>query len=144
MRRFLGLALLAPLLAGCGWLGGWAPYSSSTHSTGPVRVVPATTPDVARWKRVEHLPASALPGARLFATAGCTACHTYAGGGSRNLNAPDLTAIGRRGLGIRFEIAHLECPACANPGSPMPPFSALGKRRLRQLAVFLEASKRTH
>jgi cbb3-type cytochrome oxidase cytochrome c subunit len=144
MRRLLGLALLAPLLAGCGWFGGWAPYSSSTHSTGPVRVVPAPAPDVARWKRVEHLPAAALPGAGLFATAGCTACHTYAGSGSRNLNAPDLTAIGTRHLGIHFQIAHLECPSCVNPGSPMPPFKSLGKARLLRLAVFLEASKGTH
>jgi mono/diheme cytochrome c family protein len=92
----------------------------------------------------EHLPASALPGARVFAIAGCTACHTYAGSGSRNLNAPDLTAIGTRHLGVHFEVAHLKCPSCLNPGSPMPPFASLGKRRLHQLAVFLEASKGTH
>jgi hypothetical protein len=30
-----------------------------------------------------------------------------------------------------------------NPGSPMPSFP-LGKKRLHQLAVFLEASKGTH
>ena len=28
-----------------------------------------------------------------------------------------------------------------NPGSPMPKFASLGEERLRQLAVFLEASK---
>ena len=30
-----------------------------------------------------------------------------------------------------------------NPGSPMPPFASLGTDRLRQLAIFLEASKGT-
>jgi cbb3-type cytochrome oxidase cytochrome c subunit len=77
----------------------------------------------------------------LFESVGCTACHTYAGAGSRNLDAPDLTAIGRRQLGIRFQVAHLKCPSCVTPGSPMPPFTSLGQKRLRQLAIFLEASK---
>ena len=96
---------------------------------------------VPRWIRVEHLPQKAHPGAALFFHSGCTACHTYAGTGSRHLNAPPLTAIGRRHLGIRFQIAHLKCPSCVNPGSPMPPFASLGKKRLRALAIFLEASK---
>jgi hypothetical protein len=62
----------------------------------------------------------------------------------RNLGAPTLTAIGRRHLGVRFQIAHLECPSCVNPRPPMPPFKALGRKRLRELAVFLEASKGLH
>jgi cytochrome c oxidase subunit II len=92
----------------------------------------------------EHLPANALPGARLFATAGCTACHTYAGSGGSNLGAPDLTAIGSRNLTLQFQIQHLQCPSCVNPGSPMPPFKSLGVQRLTQLATFLNASKGTH
>ena len=144
MRRLLGLALLVPLLAGCSWLGGWAPYPAVPTHSPKLRVAPPLRPDVARWKRVEHLPAKASPGALIFATSGCTACHTYAGSGSKNLNAPDLTAIGRRHLGIQFQIAHLRCPSCVNPGSPMPPFASLGKARLHELAVFLEDSKGTH
>jgi cbb3-type cytochrome oxidase cytochrome c subunit len=77
----------------------------------------------------------------IFQSSGCTQCHSYAGSGNTNLNAPDLTAIGRRHLGIQFEVKHLECPACVNPGSPMPAFRSLGPKRLHQLAVFLEASK---
>ena len=100
--------------------------------------------DVPHWVQVEHLPANALPGAKLFATAGCTACHTYSGSGGSNLGAPDLTAIGSRNLGIQFQIRHLTCPSCVNPGSPMPPFASLGTARLTQLAIFLEASKGTH
>jgi menaquinol-cytochrome c reductase cytochrome b/c subunit len=100
--------------------------------------------DVPHWQQVEHLPANALPGAKLFATAGCTACHTYAGAGGSNLGAPDLTAIGSRNLGVQFQIRHLQCPSCVNPGSPMPHFASLGVQRLTQLAIFLEASKGTH
>ncbi len=97
--------------------------------------------DVPRWVAQEKLPQDAVPGAKLFATAGCTACHTYLGTGSSNLGAPDLTAIGTRNLGIDFQIRHLKCPSCVVPGSPMPKFESLGEDRLRQLATFLEASK---
>ena len=97
--------------------------------------------DVPSWVKAEKLPPAALPGVKLFATAGCTACHTYLGAGSSNLGAPDLTSIGSRGLGIDFQIRHLQCPSCVTPGSPMPKFASLGTTRLRQLAIFLEDSK---
>jgi quinol---cytochrome c reductase cytochrome c subunit, bacillus type len=97
--------------------------------------------DVPHWITAEKLPTEAVPGAKLFATAGCTACHTYLGTGSSNLGAPDLTAIGTRNLGIDFQIRHLQCPSCVTPGSPMPKFASLGNARLHDLAVFLEASK---
>jgi len=97
--------------------------------------------NVPTWIKEQNLPAAAVPGAKLFATAGCTACHTYLGSGSSNLGAPDLSEIGTRNLGIDFQIRHLKCPSCVNPGSPMPKFASLGEQRLRQLAIFLEASK---
>jgi mono/diheme cytochrome c family protein len=99
--------------------------------------------NIPRWIAQEHLPPEAHPGVQLFATAGCTACHTYDGAGGSNLGAPDLTNIGSRNLGIAFQISHLECPSCVNPGSPMPSFKSLGPQRLKQLAIFLEASKGT-
>jgi menaquinol-cytochrome c reductase cytochrome b/c subunit len=99
--------------------------------------------DVPRWVAQEHLPPAAVPGAKLFATAGCTACHTYAGSGGSNLGAPDLTSIGARIPSKAFHIAHLKCPSCVNPGSPMPPFASLGEARLEQLATFLVNSKGT-
>jgi menaquinol-cytochrome c reductase cytochrome b/c subunit len=83
----------------------------------------------------------AIAGANLFAESGCVSCHTYLGTGSSNLGAPDLSAEGAKGKGIQFQIDHLKCPSCVNPGSPMPPFAALGEDNLRKLAVFLEASK---
>jgi mono/diheme cytochrome c family protein len=85
--------------------------------------------------------AEAVKGANLFAESGCANCHTYLGAGSSNLGAPDLTAIGSKGLGIDFQVRHLECPSCVTAGSPMPSFKSLGPQALHQLAVFLEASK---
>jgi len=96
---------------------------------------------VPSWIKAEKLPPAAQPGAKLFAVAGCTACHTYLGSGGSQLGAPDLTSIGTRHLGIDFQIRHLKCPSCVNPGSPMPKFASLGEKTLRQLAIFLEASK---
>jgi len=97
--------------------------------------------DVPSWVKAEKLPPAAVPGAKLFAVSGCTACHTYLGTGGAQLGAPDLTAIGTRNLGVQFQINHLKCPSCVNAGSPMPKFASLGDARLKQLAVFLEASK---
>ena len=85
--------------------------------------------------------AQAVAGARLFAESGCTSCHTYLGNGSANLGAPDLSAEGKKGRGVRLQVAHLSCPSCLVPGSPMPSFKALGPRKLKRLAVFLEASR---
>jgi quinol---cytochrome c reductase cytochrome c subunit, bacillus type len=98
---------------------------------------------VPTWEKKEGFAgnAQAVAGAKLFAVSGCTACHTYLGTGSSNLGAPDLTKIGTKKLGIDFQIRHLECPSCVNPGSPMPSFKSLGAQSLKQLAVFLEASK---
>jgi mono/diheme cytochrome c family protein len=100
--------------------------------------------NIPRWIAQEHLPRKALPGVQLFATAGCTACHTYDGAGGSNLGAPDLTAIAQRHLGIATQIKHLQNPSSVTPGSPMPPFASLGVARLRQLAIFLESSHGTH
>ena len=50
-------------------------------------------------------------------------------------------AEGAKSKGIQFQIDHLKCPSCVNPGSPMPPFAALGEDNLHKLAAFLEASK---
>ena len=132
MRGLAVLGLLVPLVAACG-------QSSSAPPSVPT--LPSSVP---RWIELEHLPKQATPGAVVFATSGCTACHTYAGSGTSNLGAPDLTATGRRKYGIRFLVRQLQCPSCIRPGSAMPAFRSLGEKRLHELAVFLDASKGTH
>jgi quinol---cytochrome c reductase cytochrome c subunit, bacillus type len=114
--------------------------------------------DVPRWiedgnliensKNIEGIPAEQGPvlvreGANLFAESGCLNCHTYDGSGGQNLGAPDLTDEGAKGRGIQFQIDHLKCPSCVNPGSPMPSFAGLTDAQLKSLAVFLESSKGT-
>jgi quinol-cytochrome oxidoreductase complex cytochrome b subunit len=84
---------------------------------------------------------TAVAGAVLFSQSGCLTCHTYLGTGSSNLGAPDLSKEGSKGRGIDFQIRHLKCPSCVNPGSPMPPFASLGEDNIRKIATFLEASK---
>jgi menaquinol-cytochrome c reductase cytochrome b/c subunit len=83
----------------------------------------------------------AIAGAELYAQVGCANCHTYMGAGSSNLGAPDLTEEGAKGLGIDFQIRHLQNPGSTTPGSAMPAFAALSDEDLNALAVFLEASK---
>jgi mono/diheme cytochrome c family protein len=99
--------------------------------------------DVPHWAQDEGFAQNkqAVAGAKLFAVAGCLNCHTYNSIGGGFAGAPDLTAEGAKNKGTAFQIAHLKCPACVNPGSPMPSFAGLGDARLKTLAAFLEASK---
>jgi mono/diheme cytochrome c family protein len=85
---------------------------------------------------------TAVAGAKLFAQSACLTCHTYNGvGGSVG---PNLTAEGAKHRGIQFQIKHLKCPSCVNPGSPMPSFAGFTPQQLKELATFLEASKGAH
>jgi ubiquinol-cytochrome c reductase cytochrome b subunit/menaquinol-cytochrome c reductase cytochrome b/c subunit len=113
------------------WKGATATESLASEN---VKKVPS-------WIKENKLPPRAWPGARLFAEIGCLNCHSYLGTGGGYAGAPDLSAEGSKNKGIQFQINHLKCPSCVNPGSPMPQFSALGPARLTALAIFLEASK---
>ena len=96
---------------------------------------------VPEWVQQQNLSADGQKGAEIFALAGCMGCHTYLGAGSPNLGAPDLSAEGAKGRGEEFQIEHLKCPSCVNPGSPMPPFANFTDEQYQQLATFLEESK---
>ena len=115
-------------------------YKGATAQEAIASEVKAAIPS---WAQKEGFVGNkeALAGANLFAESGCVSCHTYLGTGSSNLGAPDLSAEGAKGKGIQFQIDHLKCPSCVNPGSPMPSFAQLGEDQLRQIAIFLEASK---
>jgi mono/diheme cytochrome c family protein len=115
-------------------------YKGATAQEAIASEVKAAIPS---WEKKQGFAGNkqAVAGANLFAESGCTNCHTYLGTGSTNLGAPDLSAEGAKGKGIQFQIDHLKCPSCVNPGSPMPSFGALGEDSLRKLATFLEASK---
>jgi cytochrome c553 len=115
-------------------------YKGATAREAIASEVKAAIPE---WEATQGFTGNqqAIAGANLFAESGCTNCHTYLGTGSSNLGAPDLTAEGAKKKGVQFQVSHLECPSCANPGSPMPSFKDLGNENLQKLASFLEASK---
>jgi mono/diheme cytochrome c family protein len=82
----------------------------------------------------------AVAGATVFASSGCTACHTYLGTGSSNLGAPDLSSIGKSGQGAQFFSNYVTDPSKFG-NNVMPKFAALGDQKLKQLGEFLAASK---
>jgi len=83
----------------------------------------------------------AVAGAKLFAQSGCTSCHTYLGTGSSNLGAPDLSAIGASGQGAPFFSSYVSNPRKYN-NQIMPVFGNLGSpANIRNIGIFLAASK---
>jgi cytochrome c553 len=136
LRRPVALVASALVIVSMGVLTYKGATAKEALGTELVGHVPA-------WAQAEGYTGNqqAIAGAKLFAVAGCLNCHTYHGDGGHNLGAPELTAEGAKNKGVAFQIAHLKCPACVNPGSPMPSFAGLGDERLKSLAAFLEASK---
>src|SRR5213594_432396 len=55
--------------------------------------------------------AQAIAGAKIFASSGCTACHTYLGTGSSNQGAPDLSAEGTKGRTKQFFMQYIKDPS---------------------------------
>jgi menaquinol-cytochrome c reductase cytochrome b/c subunit len=84
--------------------------------------------------------ADAVAGAKIFASSGCTACHTYLGTGSSNLGAPDLSSIGKGGRGAQGFATYVADPSKFG-NAVMPKFASLGQDKLKQLGEFLNASK---
>src|SRR6266487_248203 len=71
----------------------------------------------------------AVAGATIFASSGCTACHTYLGTGSSNLGAPDLSAIGKSGRGVQGFANYVADPSKFG-NNVMPKFASLGQAKL--------------
>ena len=115
-------------------------YKGATAREALGSELKALVPTWAKQQGFENNP-KAIAGANLFAVVGCANCHQYLGIGGGFAGAPNLSAEGAKGKGVDFQIRHLECPSCVNPGSPMPSFQDLGPERLGELAAFLEASK---
>jgi mono/diheme cytochrome c family protein len=83
--------------------------------------------------------ADALAGAKIFASSGCTNCHTYLGTGSSNQGAPDLSAEGTRGKSKEQLMAYIRDPS--KFGNNVMPKFGFNDQQLAQLAAFLLASK---
>jgi cytochrome c553 len=83
--------------------------------------------------------AEAIAGAKIFASSGCTACHTYLGTGSSNQGAPDLSAEGTKGRNKQFFMQYIRDPS--KFGNNVMPKFGFNNQQLSQLAAFLIASK---
>jgi cytochrome c553 len=83
--------------------------------------------------------AQAIAGAKIFASSGCTACHTYLGTGSSNQGAPDLSAEGKKGRNKQFFMQYIRDPS--KFGNNVMPKFGFDDQQLSQLAAFLMASK---
>jgi menaquinol-cytochrome c reductase cytochrome b/c subunit len=82
---------------------------------------------------------AAVEGATIFASSGCTACHTYLGTGSTNAGAPDLSDEGTKGRSKDFLMRYIKDPS--QFGNTVMPKFGLTDEQLSQLAEFLLASK---
>ena len=83
--------------------------------------------------------ADAVAGAKIFASSGCTACHTYLGTGSSNQGAPDLSAEGTKGRNKQFFMQYIKDPS--KFGNNVMPKFGFDDQQLSQLAAFLMVSK---
>jgi Cytochrome c len=140
----VALVILATvLLTGCGSSSsGTRRACSEPDDHRPEALQDELISHVCDWQDEQGFADAAVPGAKLFATSGCLACHTYIGDGSANVGAGDLSKVGRR-RGIRFLQRFVADPA-AFGNDVMPKFDALGPKRLHRLALFLAASKGVH
>lgn len=130
------LMSISVITLGCGESSKSSCASETTTSPAGEVLGSERLDSVCEWD--DDLPAAARPGARVFVTSGCLACHTYREVGSPNLGAPDLTAIGRS-RGVRFFQRYVRNPA-AFGNNVMPEFR-LPPQQLRQLGLFLAASR---
>lgn len=119
------------------------PFTAPPGGAGPVGALPPPPPlvtarpaTVARWVKLERLPARAAKGAALFAKVGCLSCHTYLGSGVRRRGAADLSGIGRTGRSIKTFRDYV-----AGGNNLMPSFTDLGTNALGDIAAFLAASR---
>lgn len=134
MMRTAAIVMLAAFLA----LGlGRCSRSENLGTDWPNRnLVPqwAAKEGFARNKRAEA-------GARIFTQVGCLNCHTYLGAGSRNLGAPDLTAIGRTSSQTEAGFASYIADPAKFGDNVMLRFRSLGRSNLLLIGAFLAASK---
>ena len=108
----------------------------------------ATAEEPSEVSGPELLEANGLPaederlvaGADLVGKVGCLGCHTYAGQGASQTGAPDITAVGQQGRGEDYWVQWVR-NASELGGQGMPPFLNLTDEQLRDIGVFLDASK---
>jgi cytochrome c5 len=117
-------------------------YKGATAAESLASENVAAVPTWAKKKGFADNP-QAVAGAKVFAQAGCMTCHTYLGGGSSNLGAPDMSDAGKSfNRGVDGFAEYIADPSKFG-NNVMPKFggpSGLGQDNLHALGVFLQSS----
>lgn len=134
--------------------GQCAEYCGGPHALMGFTVIAHEPARFAQLMQARLTPAQApaaatSAGARLFDTAGCSACHRIAGTGANGLAGPDLTHVGARrtlGAGILPNnrgtmMGWIGNSQAIKPNNRMPPYTLLTAGQLTELAIYLEARK---
>jgi cytochrome c oxidase subunit II len=128
--------------------GVCAEYCGASHARMGFVVEVIEPPAFSAWLAAQGQPAEATDsaGARVFASAGCAACHSVRGTDATASIGPDLTHVGSRltlaGGALPNTIEHMERwlanPAATKPGALMPPFGSLAVADLKALATYMK------
>jgi len=113
-------------------------YKGATAKEALASEVVAAVPSWAQTQGFQDNE-DAIAGAKIFASSGCTACHTYLGTGSSNQGAPDLSNEGTKGRSKEQLMAYIRDPS--QFGNTVMPKFGFSDEQLGQLAEFLLASK---
>jgi menaquinol-cytochrome c reductase cytochrome b/c subunit len=113
-------------------------YKGATAKEALASEVVAAVP---QWAQTQGFQDNedAIAGATIFASSGCTACHTYLGTGSSNQGAPDLSNEGTKGRSKQQLMDYIRDPS--KFGNTVMPKFGFSDEQLGQLAEFLLASK---
>jgi quinol---cytochrome c reductase cytochrome c subunit, bacillus type len=113
-------------------------YKGATAKEALASEVVAAVP---QWAQTQGFQdnADAVAGAEIFASSGCTACHTYLGTGTTNAGAPDLSDEGTKGRSKQQLMDYIRDPS--QFGNTVMPKFGFSDEQLGQLAEFLLASK---
>jgi menaquinol-cytochrome c reductase cytochrome b/c subunit len=113
-------------------------YKGATAKESLASEVVAAVP---QWAQTQGFQGNddAIAGAEIFASSGCTACHTYLGTGTTNAGAPDLSDEGTKGRSKQQLMAYIRDPS--QFGNTVMPRFGFADEQLGQLAEFLLASK---
>jgi cytochrome c553 len=113
-------------------------YKGATAKEALASEVVAAVP---QWAQTQGFQDNedAVAGAEIFASSGCTACHTYLGTGTSNQGAPDLSDEGTKGRSKQQLMDYIRDPS--QFGNTVMPKFGFSDEQLGQLAEFLLASK---
>ena len=109
MRRLALLLGIAFLLAGCGGKQVVSPTAETVIGTIPTTTTPAAP------------PGNAAAGGKLFASQGCTGCHTFKPAGSTKTIGPDLDKLAQYAKTAGMPLADFTHESIQNPGSYVEP-----------------------